>query len=475
MTNQLEEIVEVIEARKNLCSVNNNIAKESRNVIVNKSNNIISNVTEDLKQKSSNSENQLILLRSHLLNIAQIENDLQNAKLASTMNDEENNSVLDTLNSLQTLFKQTITEYNKLSSRLADNADKTVIFKIWLDYLSHVRSFLHTPLPSDYNVLKEQLHLCKIHQNLITNQRNALMHKISIDTSMLKDVDEFKREHVVILNEIHERQHEIESRINGWEKYRRRQADLLEIIEDIERQKSILHLKQLYLKSINKVRAQIDEILVKVDDAENDIVGMKDNQMNLLNFIDDITASALRLEFTSTHQRLANIRASLETWIDFLKRIQNLNNSYEFHIKSIQENYQRQLSFLNNIKHDTTVDFGNSKEQLEILKEKRQQLNEIKANLENLNTIKDEMKDYVSAYDIKMIRQTIWILWQQYSDLNHEYSLIINRIEERICLQTEFVIRYENLMFWLNETEGRLMEASSQKYYSNKKPQDDDQ
>lgn len=457
-----------------MCSANNNNIQESRNVIVKKSHNLISNVTEDLKQKSSNDEDQLILLRSHLLNLALIENDLQNVKLASTMNNEESNSVLDTLNTLQELFKQTISEYNKLSTHLVHNADNTVIFKIWLDYLSHVRSFLQTPLPSDYDVLKEQLHLCKIHQNLITNQRNALMHKISIDTSMLKDVDEFKKEHVTILNHLQERQAEIESRINAWEKYRKRQADLLENIDDIERQKSILHLKQIYLKSIPKIKGQIDEILAKVAEAENDVVSMKDNQMNLLNFIDDVTASALRLEFSSTHQRLANIRASLETWIDFLKRIQDMNGSYEFHVKSIQENYQRQLNFLNNVKNETNTNFGNSKQQLEILKEKRDSLNDIKADLENLNTMKDEMKDYVSSYDIKMIRQTIWILWQQYSDLNHEYSLLINQIEERICLQTEFVIRYENLMFWLNETEGRLMEASSQKYYSSKKMQDED-
>lgn len=474
LSNQLGEIAEVIEACKSLNNANNNNIQESRKVIVNKSHNLISNVTEDLKQQSSNDEDQLILLRSHLLNLGLIENDLQNVRLSSTMNNEENNSVLETLNSLQELFKQTISEYNKLSSHLVHNADNTVIFKIWLDYLSHVRSFLQTPIPSNYNVLKEQLHLCKIHQNLITNQRNALMHKISIDSSMLKDVSEFKKEHVTILNDLHERHVEIESRISSWEKYRKRQADLLETIDDIERQKSTLHLKQIYLKSIGKIKTQIDEILLKVTDAENDVISMKDNQMNLLNFIDDITSSALRLEFASTHQRLANIRASLETWMDFLKRIQDLNNSYEFHVKSIQDNYQRQLNFLNNIKGETNKNFVNSKQQLEILKEKRNSLNEIKAELENLNTMKDEMKDYVSSYDIKMIRQTIWILWQQYSDLNHEYSLLINHIEERICLQTEFIIRYENLMYWLNETEGRLMEASSQKYYSNKKMQDED-
>lgn len=474
LASQLDEVVEVIEACKNLHSINNNNSQESRKVIVTKSHNLITNVTEDLKQKSSSDEDQLVILRSHLLNLAQIENDLQNVKLASTMNNEENNSVLDTLNSLQELFKQTITEYNKLSSQLVHNADNTVIFKIWLDYLSHVRSFLQTQLPSDYNVLKEQLQLCKIHQNLITNQRNALMHKISIDSSMLRDVDEFKKEHVTILSHLQERQHEIESRINAWERFRKRQSDLLEAVDDIDRQKSMLHLKQIYLKSISKIKSQIDEILKKVADAENDIVSVKDNQINLLNFIDDITASALRLEFNSTHQRVANIRASLETWIDFLKRIQDLNSSYEFHVKSIQDNYQRQLNFLNSIKNEANTNFGNSKQQLEILKEKRSSLNEIKTDLENLNTMKDEMKDYISSYDIKMIRQTIWILWQQYSDLNHEYSLIINQIEERICLQTEFVIRYENLMYWLNETEGRLMEASSQKYYSGKKVQDED-
>jgi hypothetical protein len=76
-----------------------------------------------------------------------------------------------------------------------------------------------------------------------------------------------------------------------------------------------------------------------------------------------------------------------------------------------------------------------------------------------LDSFKEELKEYISIYDIKMIRQTIWILWQQFTDINHEYSILINQIEERHCLQTEFVIRYENLMMWLNETESRLLDT----------------
>jgi nesprin-1 len=469
---QLSEIIESIEGSKSL-SDNSNKLQAARKVTVTKSNHLIDNVTEDLRQKKPSSDgDQLALLRSHLLNLAVIENDLKEQKSSPTMSSDDSNQIVDTLNSLQKLFRETITEYNKLSTQLVNSSDNTVIFKIWLDYLNHVRSFLQTSLPSDYNVLKEQLHLCKIHQNLISNQRNALMHKISVDNSSPESLDEFKNKHVDILNHLFERQIEIESRLDAWEKYRKRQSDLLESIDDIEREKSLLQLKQIYLKSVPKTKTQIEEILSKVSDAEKDIVDMKSNQASLLNFIDDVSSSALRLEFSSTHQRLANIRASLETWNGFLKRIQELNKTYELQSKSVQDNYQRQLNFLNSVKNDVATNVGNSKQQLEVLKDKQKSLVEIKMELENFNAIKDEMKDYVSPYDIKMIRQTIWILWQQYTDLNYEYSLLLNQIEERICLQTEFVIRYENLMFWLNETEGRLMEASSQKYQSGR-PDDD--
>lgn len=464
----LAEIVESIEARKNL-SDNSNKLQAARKVTVAKSHNLIDNVTEDLRQQNQiNDGDQLALLRSHLLNLAVIENDLKNQKSSPTMNSDDSNTIVDTLNSLQKLFRETITEYNKLSSQLVNSSDNTIIFEIWLDYLNHVRSFLQSPLPSAYNVLKEQLHLCKIHQNLISNQRNCLMHKISVDNSSPESLDDFKNKHVDVLNDLFERQIEIESRLDAWEKYRKRQSDLLESIDDIEREKSLLQLKQIYLKSVPKTKTQIEEILSKVTDTEKDIVDMKNNQANLLNFIDDISSSALRLEFSSTHQRLANIRASLETWTGFLKRIQELNKTYEFQVKLIQDNYQRQMNFLSSIKNDVATNVGNSKQQLDVLKDKQKSLIEIKMELENFNALKDEMKDYVSTYDIKMIRQTIWILWQKYTDLNYEYSLLLNQIEERICLQTEFVIRYENLMFWLNETEGRLMEASSQKY-----PEDD--
>ena len=470
---QLAEIVESIEARKNLSNQSNKL-QEARQVTVTKSHNLIDNVTEDLRQqRPANDEDHLALLRSHLLNLAVIENDLKNQTTSPAMSGDESNTIVNTLNSLQKLFRETITEYNKLSSQLVYSSENTVIFKIWLDYLNHVRSFLQSHLPSDYNVLKEQLHLCKIHQNLISNQRNALMHKISVESSSPESLNDFKNKHIDILSDLFERQTEIEARINAWEKYRKGQSNLLELIDDIEREKSLLQLKQIYLKSLPKTKVQIEEILSKVSDAENDIVNLKTHQAGLLNFIDDVSSSALRLEFSSTHQRLANIRASLETWIGFLSRVQELNKSYEVHTKSIQDNYQRQLNFLNSIKNDVASNTGNSKQQLEVLKDKQKSLIEIKTDLENINALKDEMKDYVSAYDIKMIRQSIWILWQQYTDLNYEYSLLVNQIEERVSLQTEFVIRYENLMFWLNETEGRLMEASSQKYQSNRMPEND--
>lgn len=470
---QLGEIVESIDSRKHL-SNNSNKLQAAREVTVTKSHNLIDDVTQDLKQqKPANDEDQLALLRSHLLNLAVIENDLKNQTSSPTMNSDESSSVVDTLNSLQKLFRETITEYNKLSSQLVYNSDNKIIFKIWQDYLNHVHSFLQTPLPSDYNVLKEQLHLCKIHQNLITNQRNALMHKISFDNSSPENLDEFKNKHVDTLNSLFERQMEIEARLDAWEKYRKRQSDLLESIDDIEREKSLLQLKQIYLKSMPKTRKQIDEVLSKVSEAEKDIVELKNSQSNLLNFIDDVSSSSLRLEYASTHQRLANIRASLETWIGFLKRIQELNKTYEFQVKSIQDNYQRQLTFLANVKSDAANNAGNSKQQLEALRDKQNSLVEMKMELENLNATKNEMKDYISTYDIKMMRQSIWILWQQYTDLSYEYSLLLNQIEERISLQTEFVIRYENLMFWLNETEGRLMEASSHKHNSYRIPEDD--
>lgn len=467
---QLAEIVESINFVKN-SSDNSNRLVEARKVTVTKSHNLIDNVTEDLRQKASNDEDQLVLLRSHLLNLAVIENDLKNQKASPAMSGDEGNAIVDTLNSLQKLFKETITEYNKLSSQLVYNSDNSVIFRIWLDYLNHVRSFLQSPLPSDYNVLKEQLHLCKIHQNLISNQRNALMHKISVENSSPEGLDEFKNQHVDILSHLFGRQTEIEARLEAWEKYRKGQSDLLESIDDIEREKSLLQLKQIYLKSLPKTSKQIEEILSKVADAETEIVNIKKNQAGLLNFIDDVSSSALRLEFASTHQRLANIRASLETWIGFLKRVQEMNKDYEIHTRSIQDNYQRQLSFLNSVKNDVATNIGNSKQQLEVLKDKQKSLTELKTDLESVDSLKDEMKDYISTYDIKMMRQSIWVLMQQYTDLNYEYSILANQIEERICLQTEFIIRYENLMFWLNETEGRLMEASA---HQSSRPLEDD-
>ena len=460
---QLCEIVDSVEVCKDE-SINISKLKAEQIATVSKTHNLIDNVKEDLKlQKSAPNQNQLILLRSHLLNLASIENELQNQKATPKMINSDGNaetSIVESLSSLQQLFKKTINEYNKLSAYLVNTSDNSVIFKIWDDYLSHVKAFLQTQLPSDYHVLKEQSHLCKIHQNLIANQRNALMHKISVDLTIPNDFDEFRNKHVEMLNELVDRQVQIVARINAWKEYNRKQTDLLESIDDIEREKSLLQLKQIFLKSVPKTKHQISEILDRVATVEGAAADMRKNQATLINFVDEITSSAIRLNLSSTLQRLANIRASLETWDGFLIRIQQMYNNYEFHTKSVQDNYESQLNFINKIKADTSRNVNNSKQQLKVLREKQSSLVETKTDLDKLDALKDELKDYISVYDIKMIRQTIWILWQQYTDISHEYSSLINQIEERICLQTEFIIRYENIMFWLNETEGKLMETT---------------
>jgi hypothetical protein len=272
-------------------------------------------------QQSEN--DQLILLRSHLLNLACIENELKETQSGPKMitDDGSETVIIETLRTLQQLFKKTIYEYNKISTQLIHSSDNIVIYKIWQDYLDHVTSFLHTSVPTDYNVLKEQLHLCKIHQNLLNNQKSALMHKISVDPVVPNDFETFKDRHVDLMKDLQHRQAELERRIELWEKHRGKQLVIMEQIDDIEREKSLLQLKQLYLKSVPKLKQQITDILERVTNCEGAIGSVKKNQPNLLNFIDDITANSIRLEYSVTSQRLSNIRASLETWEGFLNRI----------------------------------------------------------------------------------------------------------------------------------------------------------
>lgn len=465
---QLSEIIDWIETSKNIFEHSNKF-QEARKVTVKKSQSLINHVTEDLQlPKTAEDEEHLVLLRSHLLNIAVIENELKNQTNIPAMSDE-NNSVVNTLSSLQKLFLRTITEYNKLSSHLVNNSDNIVIFKIWMDYLNHVRSFLQSPIPSDYNLLKEQLHLCKIHQKLTSNQRNALMHKASQESLVPEAFNDIMNKHIVILNDLLERQKETELRLDAWEKCRIGQADLLEAIEDIEREKSLLKLKQVFLKSLPGQKDQIREILSKISSAESSITSFKNNQADLLRFADDISLSSLRLEFSTNHQRLENIRASLETWLEFLVRIEDLNKDYDAKLKSIQDSLQYGQDFLYNFKkgaRDTNFMYS-----IQVLKDKQKTLEVVKNDLEDIDAIKDEMRSYISTYDFKRIRQSSWTLWQQYTDLDYEYSLFINQIEEQASLQSEFNERYRNLMFWLNEAEERLTKTLSHSDHPSQAPE----
>lgn len=477
---KLCEIVECIEECRNI-SENHNKLYAVQTATVNKTNDFINNVKEasfseektfknilnvfskyfqDLKLQKSSEIDQLILLRSHLLNISSIENELKDLQSAPKMISDENSetTIVETLKSLQLLFKQTIHEYNKLSSHLVQSSDNAVIYKIWQDYLNHVKSFLRTDLPTDYHVLKEQLHLCQIHQNLISNQKNALIHKLSIDPVVPNEFEMFKNEHIEVLHDLNGRQGEIKLRIELWEKHRAQQIILLEMVDEIERDKSLLQLKQIHVKVVPKTKQQIESLVERIEVIQAESDKIKKDQPNVFNFVDDITASSIRLDSTATNQRISNIQAGLKTWLGYLDRIQELNNNYDFNVKTIKTNYQQKLGFLDSIKSEGAA--GNSKQHLQTLRQKQVALGDLKADLENLNLLMEELKDYISVYDIKAIRQTIWILWQQYTDLNHEYSLLINQIEERLSLQSEFIIRYEQFMTWLSETESRLIESS---------------
>lgn len=377
-------------------------------------------------------------------------------------------SIVEVLQLWQRIFQETFQQYHRLSSRLVQSQDSASALKLWQEYLHHVQSFLSSEIPEDFASLTEHRHLCEVHQNLLTSQQSVLSLKADT-TSSTSAVDPVVWQQFSTLTNLHnetlarivDRHGEIEMRLTAWTQYRTDQAALLEWLKEKEKERSRLQLRYIHLKRVPKILQRIERMLDQIPKGEQDADALRKQQSKFLHFCNDALATSIRMEHASITQRIANLRAAMETWRDFLRKIVQLNQTYDDKVKMLQTNFQEVQSIATATAHNLPTTSADIQQRLGELRRERVRINILTPELESINVIQEELKECISPYDMKSIRQMVWILWQQQADIDQQLSGLINQIEERISLGTIFLTKYERLMQWMDDIEKRLDSDSS--------------
>lgn len=402
----------------------------------------------------------MVTLRSQLLALGRTEGQLNELRKHVTDSRASTElSIIEVLELWQQIFRDTFQQYQRLSVRLMHSEDNVSALKLWQDYLLHVQTFLSEALPDDYSCLNEIRHLCEVHQNVLTSQMSVLPLKNDngADSTI---VDKFKKLSVLhneTLARIIDRHAEIELRIKIWNNYQNDQTRLLEWLKEKEREKSRLQLRYIHLQRIPHTLQCIANMLKEMGQAESDCADLRAQQVQLIKFgHDNAVVTSMRMENGAIAQRIQNLRASLETWRDFLLRISNLITSYHQKVSDVKSEFEQVQNYVSKISNDMPYTVTRVQSALTELHQQRSILSNLSADLETLNVMQEELKECLCPSNMKIIRRTVYVFWQQQADMDQQIAYLINEIDERLTMSDLFYEKYERFMQWMDGIESRL-------------------
>lgn len=432
-----------------------------------------------------NSEEQLVALRNHLLALGKSETHIQDVKdnsFESRPSVVTETSIVEILELWQTVFRETFQQYHRLSSQLVRSQDGVAALRLWQEYLYHVQSFLSGTIPEDYHNLKEQKQLCEIHQNLLATQKSVLNSKNDgsnkddllqlSDNAVMEQFSSLTNLHNETLSRIMDRHEQINERITSWDKYRIDQAKLLQWLKDMEREREKLQLRYIHMRRVPKILHRIQFLIDKVPAGQAQANALLAQQKNLLGFCEDPLAASIRIEYTGIVKRIENLEAGLHTWRDYINRIILLISDYESQITSLQTVLAHTQKSIPQSVEALPKSRSETKDLLDKLREYRKNMANLVKDLDSLSVIQEQLKDCVSPQDNKTISQRIWILRQQQADLDHQLSVLIHQLEEKLELNLLFDSRHSRFVIWITDLESRLDKESKLGFTKGLKPED---
>lgn len=364
--------------------------------------------------------------------------------------------IIEVLELWQQMFREIFQQYHRLSTRLVRTEDTATALKVWHDYLVHVQSFLGESVPDA--TLNEYRHLCEVHQNVLTSQKAILDGSATaIEPALADRFGSLSALHNDTLAAIIRRHDEIQLRINLWSGYNADQSRLLDWLKEKEREKSRLQLRYIHLQRIPHTLQSIEAMLVHMKQADADCRHLQAQQAKLLQSSDDSSlVAAIGITNGSIVQRIQNLRASLESWKDFLNRLSNVAASHTMKVTAIQTQFEQVQAVVDGVTEAMPQDVHCVENTLTELRAQRIRLDNLTPELEAVTVIHEELKESLSPSNIKAIRRTNFVLWQRQADLEQQLTFLIARIDERLSMNELFSMKYERFMQWVDAIENRL-------------------
>lgn len=356
------------------------------------------------------------------------------------------------------MFRDTFLHYHRLSTALVRSGDAATALRLWHEYLLDLQSFLSGTVPADYENLTEHRRLCRVHRNLLTSQRSVLMNenRETKNRDLADKFDTLTNLHNETLARIVERHDEVCSRIAAWDEYREIYTELLRWLKDIEREKETLQLRYVHIKRIHKILAKIQNLADKLPEGRKLSDKLLQNLKKVLVFTEETYAASVRMEYAGIVKRVDNLQASLDTWRDFLTRILGLIGEYETLTGDLQKLYTKTQGDIMSYSDEDRLSRPQIKKAVDKYTDLRTKIDKTETQIEALSVIQEQLKECLSPQDIRIVNQKVWQLRQQRADLEHQLSIIIHRLQERLEIYTIFDSRLSRFSEWMTTLESRL-------------------
>jgi len=412
------------------------------------------NLTTVSQDESSNE--QLTVLRNHLLTLTRTEPQLQSIKdlTLDVSRNKQKISVVEVIQLWQRVFQETFQQYHRLLTRLIRTQDVVAALKLWEEYLTHVQDFLSSGVPHDYNGLSEHRNLCEIYQKLLPEQQNLMLtvrQEEDRDESVTKQFNILTNMHNETLAKIMERHSTVCSRITAWNRYRIDQGNLLTWLRDVERERQHISFQFIRLKRLDKTMERIQILLDKSPIGKTKITSLEQQQKFLLNNCTETVASSILAEHAANVHRFDNFYAALQTWRDFIQKIQKLHEQHVDKMKTINAVFQELSQLLSAAFHAEATNLSDTKKQLDLLLNYEKNLTNTKDDLKALSGITEDLRGLLNPNDIKTLDQDSTLLSQKYNDLEYQLALLKFRYKERCALYGQWKNKLEKLLLWIKD------------------------
>ena len=152
------------------------------------------------------------------------------------------------------------------------------------------------------------------------------------------------------------------------------------------------------------------------------------------------------------------MRAGLLTWQDHLVRLETLSIQSQQMTTLIKQKMHQVEEHLNT---DIPQEQQAIEKDLEICEEHGQYLGHVSDDLQQLESLHENLSESLAPSDIKHLSQTLWLLSQKHSDLQHQLLIRSHLLKMRSERMMMFRSRHERFLEWVRETQQFCEDESS--------------